>query len=67
MGQAGQALWSDREKAYLGVTGNPLSKGWKVKTKIINQGRGKVSVAGPGPVAKAASVLVAKGWGMGRV
>lgn len=57
--------WSDRQEAYLGVTGNSLSKGLKVKTKIINQERDKVSVAGPGPVAKTASVSVVKGVGDG--
>lgn len=44
-----------------------MGKGLKVKNKIINQGGGKVSVAGPAPVLKAVSGLVVKGVEVGCV
>lgn len=37
---------------HLGGRGNSLGKVLKVKARIISQGRDKVSVAGPEPVAK---------------
>lgn len=50
-------------KVYLGNRGNSLDKDLKVEIRIISQGRGKISVAHPGPMAKGAWDLVMKGLG----
>lgn len=57
---------SNKQEAYLGVTGNSLSKGLKVNQNH-KAGRSKVSVAGPAPAVKAVSVLVVEEVGVGCV